>query len=82
MKTAIIFNDYEQLYYFVVDGDLSHLHGVIVNSVDSDPKLQDEVCNLIYDAKTGEALLSDVELAEFVKAVRDNSAVIEIGFLP
>jgi hypothetical protein len=33
MKTLIIFNELERISYSIVDGDYSHFHGVIFNSM-------------------------------------------------
>lgn len=81
MKTAIIWNEIEDLKYVVVDGDYTHLHGVYINMADNDPDKERELSGLVYDEEfcfKHQPLLLDA----FADAIRDGAALIECGFLP
>jgi len=82
MKTAIIFNEMEEIKYYVLDGDFTKFHGIYINSMDADEELVDKLASTFYDDKTGEELKEPIALSEFVAAIRDGAEVIEIGFIP
>lgn len=86
MKTAVIYNRIEQLDYFIVNEDITHLQGVYVNSVGTDPNLEQELISLVYgdnpDETKGEVIHKLVTVQEIQQAVHKGAALIECGFLP
>jgi hypothetical protein len=80
MKTAVIWNELEQLRYVVIDGDWNRFQGVYINSVE-EQDLQDELVKLVYDG-SGKELLPFVTIDVFAEAIREGAAVVECGFLP
>lgn len=81
MKTAIIFNDFEKLRYFIVDGDRKHLDGIYINVDTAKPRLEEELIQLVYGTD-GEFILDDVPLVVFADAIRGGAFLIEAGFVP
>lgn len=89
-KTVIIYDQLDAVVkFFVLDGDYRHLNNVYINQCDGKTKkeqkaaddLQDELCNLVYDPKTGEVLLP--VFTKFpIEAVQNGADVIVAGFLP
>lgn len=50
MKTCIIFEEIpENTFFYILDGDHSHLNGVFINLVSANKDHQDELCALVYD---------------------------------
>lgn len=81
-QTVVIWDQCGQteLQFAVIDRDVSHLKGIYINSVGTDPALQDELNNLFY-ADDGTCEIDLVE--EFpVEAVKAGAIVIVAGFLP
>jgi len=81
MKTAIIYNTFEELSYYVVEGDLRKFNGIYVNMVPPEnyteeqyDNLSDEMINLLDTA-------TKTSLDDFARAIRSGANVIECGFL-
>lgn len=81
-KTVIVWDELGQnpIKFAVVEKDLSHLNGVYLNSIEDDPRKQDELTNLIYgyDGSTPTPLSQTFP----VEAVIAGAIVIVAGFLP
>ena len=81
MKTVII---YDQIYqqpisYYVVDRDVSHLHGVYGNSVNASEEQQNELCSIVFDEEWN----TKPALEHFpTEEVVNGAKVIVCGFLP
>lgn len=85
MKTVMIFDQFgqEPLQFITFDGDLSHLDGTLINSVESEESKQDELSDMLYDKDTGDTLYKDCASEKFpVQDVKDGAIVIVCGFLP
>lgn len=83
MKTAVIWNEIEQIKYFVVDGDFRKYQGVYVNMIEPEGflpkgKFEDIADQMIIDFEDNEFR----SIEEFSKAIRDGAYVIECGFFP
>lgn len=80
MKTALIYNDTEELLYAVVDGDWSEFQGVYINDSLQDPEVCDELnARLFYD--DGKPRIKFCHIDEFAQAIREGATVVEVGFL-
>ena len=81
MKTLITYNDCQtDLQYCIIDGDYSHLRGVMINS-GHNVELEKEASNLLFDNDSGEFLLSfsnDVSIVEN----KNWDKVVIVTFLP
>ena len=82
MQTVVIWDSCDaSLRFFVVDRDLSHLHGLYVNCVGNTEAQDLEISMLVYDQESGKQITEMT--AEFpVDAVRAGASVIVCGFLP
>jgi hypothetical protein len=86
MKTAVIWNEIEELKYAVIGGDLSKFQGVYCNS--SQPEDFDESNGLYDDLSEELAEVSEnfefVTIDKFASVIREGAdcKVIECGFLP
>jgi hypothetical protein len=82
MKTIVIYNDFENFpTFYVLNGDFTHLDGVVVGAVDVDQELEDMVADL--------SSYTEVHLEKFpMKFIQDEIlqgvevAVIQCGFIP
>jgi hypothetical protein len=93
MQTAMLFINYDELSYHVIDKDVSHLDGVyILDSEDQDEdshgdddleRKQAELSSLIFQSEKEDPtdLSFKVTKEEFVQAIRDGANLIECGFL-
>lgn len=81
-KTVLIYDQCGQaaIEFYVVDGDLTHLEGVFINSSEGKRKLQNELSNLMYDKK-GQPKLKPCKRFPY-KTVKAGAPVIVCGFLP
>ncbi|WP_417744735.1 hypothetical protein [Rosistilla oblonga] len=78
-KSALIWNDIDELLYAVVDGDWSRFQTVYINgtdSIDLRKELERRVCG-----EEGEYLIKFCGIYEFTKAIRDGAVAVECGFL-
>lgn len=80
-KSAVIWNEIEDLRYLVLDGDLSKFEGVYINSTNSDEELQRQLNDTIYNEE-GLHRFKFVTLNEFAEAIRAGAVAVECGFLP
>lgn len=80
MQTAIIFFMYEELCYFIVDGDRSHLHECYINAVADDRHLQDELNELLFSEDESKQAKKRT-IAEVAEAIRNGAKLIECGLL-
>lgn len=71
MKTCIIFEEIpKNTFFYIVDGDYSHLKGVFINLVSANNVHHDELCALVYD-KHGDYRQESCDLHEFREALLD-----------
>jgi len=77
IKTAVIYNEVEELKYLVVDGDWTRFQGIYINSSED----TDELSELIYD-EYGRYRVEFTDLQGFAAAIRDGALVVQCGFLP
>jgi len=80
MKTAVIFNDCEEIKLTVVDGDQRRFDNVFINS-GRDDALEAELTELFYDAD-GRFKYEKLTTTQFADAVRASAFVVIAGFLP
>lgn len=83
MKTVIIYDFGGPLQFIVAEGDLSHLNNIYVNHINSDRKLQDELCDMMYDPVSGDPtdlMKSAVEIFPTEEVVK-GAKVIVTGFM-
>jgi hypothetical protein len=80
MKTAVIWNEIEELKYAVIDGDLSKYHDLYINSiVDQDKEeLLDELIEL--QGNWDDSIFCSIE--QFRQAIVDGAKLVECGFIP
>ena len=76
-KTAIIFNEIEDITYFIIDGDLTIYNGTYIGGGDS--KLELKLAREIYEKETGEYKHQPKSLAEVRQAIIDGAFLIECG---
>ena len=84
-KTVIIYETFtDPIVFIVVDGDVSHLDKVFVNNMTCERKLQDELCDMLYDVVSGDStpLLNSAVQVFPVEEVKNGAKVITAGFLP
>lgn len=78
MKTAIIFNQFEEgISYHVFDGDYRHLHNTYVNG--GEEEKEDQLTKIIQDSE-GYATKGKVSLDQFSEAISAGAKLIECGF--
>lgn len=81
MKTVVIWNTFgeEQIKFFVLDGDYSHLNETYLNSMDNEAN-QDELNEILaYDDK-GKPKVN--MLVDFPLPIAIEDKVIVCGFIP
>jgi hypothetical protein len=79
MKTAIIFNQFEEgISYHVINGDYSHLLNVYING-NAEQELINELNSLIFDEE-GYSTKGKVSLDQFAEAISAGAKPIECGF--
>lgn len=76
MKTAIIWNGYDEIRYAIVDGDWSTFQGIYIGSQFSSREI--DLSELMF-ADNGRVKIPFVPLDEFVRYVREGATVIECG---
>jgi hypothetical protein len=86
IKTAVIFNTYEELVFFVVDGDWTRFQDVYINSIndcniENYEGLQAELQQLVYDHE-GTYKIQPVENIVFAQELRDGALIVECGLMP
>ena len=79
-RTALIWNEIEELKYAIVDGDLRKYSGVYINNAEQE-NLGNELSELIFDSK-GEYKIEFSELPEIQDAVIHGAYLVECGFIP
>jgi hypothetical protein len=88
MKTAVIYNTIEKIWYGVEEGDWTKFQDVYINQVSEtgqQEELQKELNDLLYGGEgdnEGKLQLNTVDLKEFAEAIRAGALVVECGFLP
>lgn len=71
MKTCIIFGEIpKNTFFYIVDGDYSHLNGAYINLVSANKDHQDELCVLVYD-EPGDYRQESCDRDEFREALLD-----------
>ncbi len=83
IKTIILFLDEPySLKYLVVEGNHSHLNGVLINTCNKDDEdLQKELYTLIYDQKTHHLKESLVRKEFPMEEITDSTKIIQAGFV-
>ncbi len=86
IKTAVIFNIFERVEFFVVEGDWTRFQDVYINSVndcniENYEGLQAELQQLVYNYE-GVYKIHPVENIVFAQAIRDGALIVECGFMP
>lgn len=81
MKTAIIWNEIEQIKYTVLDGDYRKYHMVYINSTDSDEQLINELDSIFF-TETGVCKVNFISIDQFADSIRNGAFLIECGFIP
>lgn len=75
MKTIIVFSNFEDLpYFYLLDGDYSHLNNVCVNTTKDNQELQDELDRLLIN--------KEYSLSFPAADYNAETKVIVTGFLP
>lgn len=84
MKTVIIYDQcgQDEIKFYVLDGDYTHLDGIYINNASQSEALQDELTNLFYDPDTGQELLTPENSFPYSAISRDHAMIIVAGFLP
>ncbi len=52
MKTLFIYNDYEKIQFFIIEGDYSKFNGIMINSIYRH-EFEEECLNFMYDSENG-----------------------------
>lgn len=85
MTSAVIWNDFEQLRFFVADGDWSKFEGVYINMHD-DENLVTTLYDLVYKADGVEFgdyyKVKFITIKEFEEAIKDGAIAVSCGFAP
>lgn len=77
-KTLVVFEEFDRpAKVFILIGDYRHLHGVLINGVESDEEKQQELNDLIYDENGRHRLLAH-ESTELPQV----DFLIVCGFIP
>lgn len=81
MKTVVIWDSVnEEVRFFIVDRDLTHLHRKYANSTETTEAEDSEITSLVYST---DGKMNVEFIPEFpVEAVRDGAKVIVTGYLP
>ena len=80
MKSALIYNDTEELRYSVVDGDWSEFQGVYINDTTQDSDACDKLNAMLFDPD-GTVRIEFCHIDEFAQAIRQGAVAVEVGFL-
>lgn len=81
-NTIIIFNDYEGVNFFVLEGDHSRFNGVLINAYDDATQdLQDELTDIVYNSE-GVCIVDMLESFPHDAYTRGETVVIVAGFIP
>lgn len=79
--TLLIYDQLDaDLNYALVESDLSHLNGVVINGL-SDQKLQDEAMDLIYEKDNGKVKISFSNDVSIIQGKKWDKVAV-ISFLP
>ncbi len=81
MQTAIIFNHFEYIEYFVIEGDHRNLQNVYINSDECADEDCDKLNELFYN-EDGDVIQTPVDINIFAEAIRQGAFVVECGFIP
>lgn len=89
MKTIIIWNDYENINFFVLDGNFLHFDNIYIKSYTIDAeelKLQDELTSIVYDDE-GQCIVDMLtsfphEMFNNLSPGEEPARVIVSGFIP
>ena len=84
MKTAIIYNEIEEIKYYVLGGDLRQFNDIYINMCTPEkffgrPEEFEILCEQLLTAITD---ASPVTLEDFRQAIQNGAYLIECGFLP
>jgi len=80
MKSAIIWNEFETISYFIVDEDWTRFQGVYINSLKNE-KLQKELGAKVY-SEEGIFQPAKIDISDFVVEIREGAKLVECGFIP
>lgn len=81
MKSAIVWNEFEELKYAVVDGDWTEFQDIYINGVDDNQELQDKLSSKVYN-QDGKTIIDFCTIYDFANAIRLGAVVVECGFIP
>lgn len=85
MKTAILYVSSElNVKHFVVEGAHPELHGVMINAwceTQEEEDMQRIATDLLFDENDGSDKHKDLELQEWLEAIRQGAEYIEIRFI-
>lgn len=82
MKTIVIWQDFQELPTFIVlEGNYSHLDGVVIGTVDDEEK-QEELASLLWDPDSGDIRVKYVDNPPYHVLTEDGYIIIRAGLVP